>query len=263
MTNEISRRTYVVTGASSGIGAATVDVLRDGGHRVIGADLTDSEISADLSTAEGRQRLWHGVDRLSGGVVDGVIACAGLGTAAPLTVAVNYFGMVASIELLRPQLVNSPAPRAVGIASLAAIHEVDDLLVQLMVDGDEGASHERAAELAADDTRAGLIYGSTKLAFARWIRTTAASGPWAGSGIPLNCIAPGIVLTPMTRPLLDTSWRQDIEVGAPMPLNGMMDPVVPARLLAYLAGADNSHICGQIIFVDSGAEVTLRPERPI
>jgi len=42
-------RTYVITGAGSGIGAATAKALKDLGNIVIGVDLKNSDIEADLS----------------------------------------------------------------------------------------------------------------------------------------------------------------------------------------------------------------------
>jgi len=41
-------RTYVITGAGSGIGAATAKALKDLGNIVIGVDLKNSDIDADL-----------------------------------------------------------------------------------------------------------------------------------------------------------------------------------------------------------------------
>lgn len=252
-----TERVYLVTGAASGIGAATVELLNAQGHRTIGVDLRGTDVEADLGTPAGREALVAGVARATDRV-DGVIACAGVGVPSQLSVAVNFFGMVASLELVRPMLAESAAPRAVGIASFAAVHAVDEELVELQLDGDEPAALARATVLAEDPEVAGLIYGSTKRAFAQWIRRAAPTPGWAGAGIPLNCIAPGIVLTPMTTPLLQTKWRDDVRTGVPMPLNGMMAPEIPAHLLAFLASEWNSHICGQVIFVDSGAEVTLR-----
>src|SRR5690606_3247675 len=52
-------QTFVVTGAASGIGAATAALLRDAGAEVIGVDRNTTEgfpgtfVQADLSTAEG------------------------------------------------------------------------------------------------------------------------------------------------------------------------------------------------------------------
>ena len=46
---------YAVTGGSSGIGAAAVELLRKDGHEVINIDLKGGDISANLATPEGRQ----------------------------------------------------------------------------------------------------------------------------------------------------------------------------------------------------------------
>jgi hypothetical protein len=37
-------------------------------------------------------------------------------------------------------------------------------------------------------------------------------------------------------------------------------PSAPAALLAWLAGADNTHVTGQVVFIDGGAESIRRPE---
>src|SRR5262245_55301522 len=72
-------RTYVVTGAASGIGAATTSYLRERGARVIACDLRHADVAADLATAAGRTELVAGVTRLSGGKIDAIAAVAGGG----------------------------------------------------------------------------------------------------------------------------------------------------------------------------------------
>jgi NAD(P)-dependent dehydrogenase (short-subunit alcohol dehydrogenase family) len=256
---EHAGRVYVITGAASGIGAATAAILAASGARIVSVDLRDADVIADLGTLDGRQALSEGVTALVPSGIDAVIACAGVGSEDAVAVAVNYFGMVATLERLRPLLRPSLAPRAVGVASMAAIHPVDDRLVSTMLDGDEPGALSRAARLAEDPGTAGLIYGSTKRAFARWIRRSAPSQAWAAAGIALNAISPGIVLTPMVEGLMrDERWRASLATGAPMPLKGMMPPEVPAHLLAWLVSPQNSHMCGQIVYVDSGADAVLR-----
>ncbi len=61
------QQVYAVTGAASGMGKAAADLLRADGHHVIGVDLRDTEVIADLSTAEGRSRAARAVLALANG----------------------------------------------------------------------------------------------------------------------------------------------------------------------------------------------------
>ena len=66
----------------------------------------------------------------------------------------------------------------------------------------------------------------------------------------------------MTAPVLATAeGRAMLDAGAPSPLNGpAAPPEAPAALLAWLASAENTHVTGQVIFIDGGAENIHRPE---
>ncbi|WP_426766197.1 SDR family oxidoreductase [Pseudarthrobacter sp. 1G09] len=253
-------RTSVITGAASGIGKATKELLEDRGERVIGVDLHDAEVVADLSTADGRSAMVDAVRDASGGTIDAVYAVAGLALPAPATVAVNFFGTLATLDGLRPLLAGSDAPRALLVSSMAALMASDDELVALLAAGDEPAALARAEVLAKEPAATGgLIYASTKLALSRWVRRHAATDAWAGAGIPLNAVSPGIIATPMTADLIDTEEeRESLLKLVPMPLNGIAEPIVVARLLAWLNSPENTHLCGQVIYVDGGSDVVLR-----
>lgn len=253
-------RTSVVTGSASGIGKATKELLVERGETVIGVDVHDADVIVDLSTTAGRTSLVEQVSELSGGSIDAVLAVAGLASPTATTVAVNYFGTLATLEGLRPLLVGSAAPRAVAVASMASLFPPDDILLAALLAGNEADALARAAELeAGGPEQSALIYGTTKRALARWIRRNAATDDWAGASIPLNAIAPGVVDTPMTSDMIKTpQQREEMSRMVPMPLNGIFEPHSVAYLLAWLASAENAHLCGQVVFIDGGSDVIIR-----
>lgn len=250
MTN--TPRTYVLTGSASGIGSATKQLLESRGHRVIGVDIKEADVIADLSVAEGRAKMVDEVAKQSKGVVDAVLAVAGVDIAGPPTVAVNYYGAVATLVGLRPLLAKSNAPRAVAVSSITSVHPYDEHLLNLMLDGSEELALERARD-------APFTYATSKRGLSRWIRRHAVRPEWAGAGIPLNAIAPGLVKTALLKRLFeDPETERRIKGGSPMPLKGPYEPVAAAELLAYLASEANGNMTGQTIFIDGGADVVLR-----
>ncbi len=248
-------RTYVVTGSTSGIGRAVRRALEAQGHRVIGVDLRDAEVTADLTTAGGRAALRQ-IDR-----VDAVITCAGVSAAGatPETIVrLNYFGTVATLEGLYPRLVQGSDPRAAVVTSAAALFPADEALVEACLAGDE----ERAVALCGDDGEGVRTYSSTKRALARWVRRAAPGEAWAGKGIPLNAVAPGVIRTPMTRARLDDPvLRSQMMSALPMPLRWPGEPEDVASLLVYLASPANTLVTGQHVFVDGGFEARARGDR--
>lgn len=252
-------RTYVVTGAASGIGKTTTSLLREAGHTVIGVDLAGVEVSGDLSTREGRLAAAAAATKLAGGTVDAVIACAGLSLPKPITAAVNYFGMTEFLDALQPALAQSSAPRAAVISSMASLQPVAPPLVEALLNDDEAAALAISEQLAADPQSGSLIYSSSKQAISRWVRREAPKAQWAGAGIPLNAVGPGTVVTPMTQELLSSAeGRKLVDSVVPMPLNSHQGPESIANLLIWLTSAENTHCCGQTIYCDGGADAVLR-----
>src|SRR3954451_14627063 len=110
--------TIVITGSAGGIGTATRARLEKEGHTVIGVDVRDAEVIADLSTPAGRDSMVAGVTKACGGSLDGLIAGAGISSEdAPLMISINYFGAVATLAGLRPLLAKGTNASAVAISS--------------------------------------------------------------------------------------------------------------------------------------------------
>ena len=253
-------RTYVVTGAASGIGAATAHVLRQRGGRVIACDRHDTDVVADLTTGDGRAALVDGVTRLSGGKIDAIVANAGGGPAETI-LALNFFGTVATLEGLRPLLDRSDAPRALVVSSTSSLGPTDASLVEACLASGEGAAIAAAKLLLASGKSALDLYGSAKRALNCWCRRVAVGPQWAGAGIPLNVVAPGVVDTPAAAWIL-----ADPNISARIQRMVAMRGAYPARpdqiaaLIAWCVSPENALMTGQVLFADGGLECLARGE---
>ncbi|NEA28228.1 SDR family oxidoreductase [Actinomadura bangladeshensis] len=251
-------RTIAVSGSASGIGKALAALLRDAGDTVIGIDLRGADVCADLSVPEGRADAVAQTLERAGGRLDAVVACAGVSDFTIMPVKVNFFGVVELLDGLRPALAAAEAPRAAVVASISGTHPVDDDVVRACLDLDEPAAIAAATKVE-ESGAGGRLYPSSKSALAQWMRRVCTAPEWAGAGIPLNAIAPGVVKTAMTKPLFDDeAMFQIMNEAVPMPLNGYADPEVIAEALRWLVSPGNTHMTGQVIYVDGGAEATLR-----
>ncbi len=264
MSKTTRQRSNVVTGARSGMGKACVELLRARGEHVIGIDLTGSDIAADLSTSDGRRAAIAAVRDARPDGIDALILCAGLGGGmAPgeAVVSVNYFGAVEIATGLRPLLAIRDAPRVVAISSSASLLGYDAAIVDACLTNDEAGARELARAKSPDDTalRAGPIYAASKRALTRWVRRTSVQPEWAGAGILLNGISPGLVQTPMTLPMLGT--EEGRAILAKVTPRAVREAAVAddiAQLAAFLASAQNRYLVGQVPLCDGGTDVLLR-----
>ncbi len=247
---------FTVTGSAGGLGRAICERVAAEGHRVIGVDVRDADVVADLSNPEARAAAVAEVERASGGVLDGLVACAGLGGTvkpASLVARVNYFGAVGILDGLRPCLARGANPAAVAISSnsATAVPPGDDGLVELFLDGDE----EGAAKLA-DESDGELVYARSKLALARAVRRRVPD--WGKDGIRINAVAPGPVLTPLTEAALQHPVSGPLIRAFPVPLDRWGEPSEIAEAVWFLLGPHSAWIHGVVLFVDGGTDALLR-----
>jgi len=224
---------------------------------VIGVDVQQADIVADLATVAGRNDAVTAVTERSGGVLAGVVTCAGLAGSpsrpGSLVASVNYFGTVDFLSGLLPLL--APGSSAVAISSNSTTVQpaIPMPLVEALL-----AHDEEGARTLADDAGSMVTYPASKMAVAYWVRQQATSPTWAGAGVRLNAVAPGLIETPMV-----AGMRAEPETGPlldmlPIPIGRGGQPEDIAALVAFLLGPEAGYFCGSVVFCDGGSDAMLR-----
>jgi NAD(P)-dependent dehydrogenase (short-subunit alcohol dehydrogenase family) len=229
----------VVTGGSSGIGAAVVDQLRGRGHAVTvwdlaaparvdvghcGLDVTDADAVAVALRAAEEER----------GVVRHLVASHGIRGA-----------YVPALEL-------DPA----GVRRMFDVHVVGTLLAATAVarrlvqlDATRGGSVVTLASTTAYRGWANQSdYGVAKAAVRQLTENLAIE--WAGLGIRVNSVAPGHTLTPMVQDMIDHGYDVG-PVEARTPLGRLCIPDEMAREVVHLL-LDATFTTGVCVPVDGG-----------
>lgn len=257
--------TFAITGSASGMGRATAELLRSEGHTVIGIDLHDAEIVADLSTAEGRRAAASEALRLAGGELDGVVLAAGLGPGPGekrknLIAQVNFFGVVELLEAWRPALAAKDSAFVVIVSSnsTTTVPAVPGGAIRGFLRRDV-AKVMRSTRIFGKNAGA-MVYAASKIAVTRWMRRTAVTAEWAGQGIRMNAIAPGAILTPLLKEQLDDPELAGAVEGFPVPVGGYGDPEDVARTVAFMLSPANRFMVGATVFVDGGTDALYRSD---
>jgi NAD(P)-dependent dehydrogenase (short-subunit alcohol dehydrogenase family) len=224
----LSGRRAIVTGAASGIGAATVKRLAADGAEVIAVDRAGVDVAADLATDAGIAA----VIAAAGDRLDILINNAGICPVAPFAETddtlwqssfdVNVTAPFKLSRALVPLLAKSPAGRIINTGSILSRY------------GD--------ANLTAYSASKHAILGLTR-ALATEV------GPL---GITVNCIQPGVIVTGMTRPMFDERPESKTYYHSRIPLQRLGQPEDIADVFAFLASDDSRYITGQGIIVDGG-----------
>jgi NAD(P)-dependent dehydrogenase (short-subunit alcohol dehydrogenase family) len=249
-----------VTGAGSGIGAAIRTRLEKEGYEVIGVDLKGAEVVADLSTPDGRAAAVAEVLERSGGTLDRVVTCAGLGSnvrPASLVASVNYFGSVEVLDGLFDALKKGSDPAAVAIVSNSAqMAPLDDSpFVAAMLDGDEPEARRIIDEMDSPV----VAYLGSKHALGRAVRRRVRS--WGDARVRLNGVCPGPVKTPLLEGTMsDPATRAQVE-NIDIPIGRWGEPADIASFVMYLLGPEATWMHGSVLFLDGGNDAEIRPDR--
>ncbi|NNE73869.1 MAG: SDR family oxidoreductase [Acidimicrobiales bacterium] len=255
---------YVITGSASGIGAATRALVEADGHTVIGVDLLDAEIEADLSTADGRAGAVAAAVEQSGGVLDGLVTSAGVGPPFDphKMLTINWFGTECFLSGLHDALVASESiAKVVAISSNSTTcgGPIPSSVVDACIAMDEAGAHTALDELG--DMAMHIAYAGAKTAVARFVRRHAPTEQWAGSGIRLNAIAPGATLTPLLQGGLDDPQFGELIRAFTVPTGDFGTPDQIGSWVHHMLSPAADFMAGTLLFVDGGTDAMMNADR--
>ncbi len=241
----------IVTGAASGMGAATAALLVELGAHVTALDVKPTELTGvtsaliDLRDRSSIDAAAAAVD----GPIDAVFSVAGL-PGAPFsdvdTVTVNFIGARRLIEALVPKMPRGAAAACVASnAGLGWQQELDRLIPFIAIE-----EFEQAKQWVADNPKTVIQgYLFSKKAINAWVAWRAPG--LMQSGIRLNCTNPGPTETAMMPFFEDQNGKELIDafVG---PSGRRSTAEEQAWPLLFLNSPRSSYIAGEALHVDAG-----------
>jgi len=220
----------LVTGVSSGIGAAITQRLLAEGWRVTGLSRRPPEQPHPALT-------WIGVDLADDQALDAVLADIG-----PLNAIVHAAGFMRTAPLGALDAADGAAMWHLHVAVASRL--VDRLIERLASGGRIVLIGSRTMQGAAGRSQ----YAATKAALVGLVRSWALE--LASRGIIVNLVAPGATETPMLR----DPGRAGTPPRLP-PLGRYVQPEEVAGLTAFLLGPDAGALTGQTLTVCGGASL--------
>lgn len=232
-------RTFLITGASRGIGRAIAEQLAANGHRVVGiarrvegSQFPGELIAADLSDSGS---TIHALERLKA--------------------RYTFDGLVNNVGLVKPQ--------AIGDIDLTSFDEVmkvnlhpallaTQALLPVMSERGWGRI-VNISSLTVLGIRQRTSYAAAKAALISFTRGWALE--LAQTGITVNAIAPGPIETDLFRGGNPEGSSGEAAYIAAVPMGRLGQPHEVAAAATFLMSEQSSYITGQTLYVDGGASI--------
>ncbi len=234
------RPVAVVTGGASGIGAATVELLREEGYETAVIDLADAgagadhSLACDVSDVDGVGEAVEEIVRRTGRL-DAAVASAGIGTIGTvLEMSPDEWERVFSVNVR-------------GVYALARA------TIPAMTKGGGGAFVAVASQLGLVGAAGAAAYCASKGAVINLTRALAVDH--AAAGIRVNCVCPGPTQTPLVERFF--GQMEDPEgmrraYAASCLHNRLLEPREVAEAIGFLVSSRASSVMGEALVVDGG-----------
>lgn len=227
--------TILITGAGGGIGGAIAETMFQAGWRVIGVDRQFAEPKAtylldavivDLSDQSQFRLSLENI--LQNHTIDSLVNCAG----------------ITEVKRFTEQ---DPAmwQRLIDVNFLAPLTACQTIL-PAMIERGRGS----IIQITSDSSRTGAggeaVYAGTKSALVAFSKSLAQET--GRFNVRVNCVSPGVVLTPMSAPNKDLLEK----FAKRVPLKRLGIPADIAGAVKFLASEEANYITGQVLSVGGG-----------
>lgn len=245
-------RVSVVTGAASGMGAATARLFAEAGDALVLVDLDETasaDVAADCVGRGAAEVLTFPGDVARSAFWDSVVGEA-VARFGRLDVLVNAAG---TIHRAGASGTSDDDWHRVMSVNVDGTFFGCRAVLGPMVDAGSGAIVNFGSIWGAVGSIGALAYCASKGAVHQLTRALALDHVEAG--IRVNAVAPGEVRTPMLsshRPTPPTEDELQALAEATIPMKRLAEPIEVARVVAFLASDAASYVTGEIVHVDAG-----------
>jgi NAD(P)-dependent dehydrogenase (short-subunit alcohol dehydrogenase family) len=253
----VAGKVAVITGASSGIGAATFELFGREGAKVVGTARTESKLQAGLDAVvaaggegivvpadledEGTAEKVIGAAIEEYGRVDVLVCNAGVGwqygEENPGTMAAIH---EASLENWRD---------VIGGVDLEGYFTMIHAALPHMIEQESGAIVSVASMAGVTGLYDGHAYTAAKGAIVNLTRSMAIT--YAKQGVRANTVCPGFIDTPMIAPVVG-AFDDPATASALCPLGRPGRPEEMAYAVLYLGSDESSYCTGTVLVADGG-----------